>query len=288
MEKVEEITIEKKTNPAKTHSLGIYIAILVLIAVVELIAGGFLYLKFAEKEQDMDERQELLYRQAASIEFKQVGIDKTESELELLSAELNTLQAELKVKEVQLQEQKKLLDSFRQSIKDTFSLLEPKKLAENMLNTYLEKYSRIDLSLPMPCEPRARAEYSAAKMHLEALLAAGEELGNDNKYTNFVADQKRQMSAVVVDCGDEENLVLINTSNQNQTGITQASAPQATSQQDISEEEFEEEEELVDDDLENEVDKEPQKTSQEEARVNIKVDLDSEMKRRDSAFESLE
>ena len=293
MEKVEDIQQTKITGKAVKHtSLGMIIGILVLIGVVELVAGGFLFLKFAEKEQDMDERQDLLFRQAASIEFKQVSIDRDKATLEALDLELTTLEAELKVKETQLKEQKQLLDTLRSSIKDTVSILEPKKIAENLLNAYLERFATVDFSLPAPCNTQARANYNAAKMHLEAIKAAGEEISKTNKYTSFVIEQKKLMTSEQVDCGDEINLVDTNYPAQ-QTSQSQPTSAislqtQTAAQASISDEEFVEEDEEFEDDYE-EVDEEvgegePQGIS----KVNVKVDLDSEMQRRDSAFQGLE
>ncbi len=283
MEKVEEINDKQAKNTKKHTSIGIIITVLVLVAVIEFIAGGFLYLKFSEKEQDMNDREDLLYRQAASIEFKQIGVNKDKAQLEAYEAELTKLEIELKVKEDQFKEQKKLLDSFRSSIKDTVSILEPKKIAENMFNTYLEKYSRVDLTIPMPCEPTARAEYNAAKMHLEALLTAGQEVSKDNKYINFVSEQKKLMSTAQVDCGDEANIAYSDNYSGDQDVSSAQTTSTLTSDEDESDDEYAEEyeeETMGEDEIEDD--------NQDVSRVDVKLNLDDDMKRRDSAFKSLE
>ncbi len=296
MEKVEDKIIDKKQSAHST--VGIIIGILVLLGVIEFIAGGFLYLKFEEKQQDMDEREELLFRQAASIEFKQVGINKSKAELEALDIELTALEAELKMKEEQLKEQKKILDSFRSSIKDTVSLLEPKKIAENTLKGYLDKYGSVDLSLPIPCNPRGRALFNAARLHLDAIQAAGEEISKTNKYTQFVAEQKAQINTDPVDCEDGNTYQLATQYQEQQSTQNKSSAPQPANQAIIQqttnqEDEEQEEEELLEEDLNEEEEEEEENVEitnidESNPRVSIKVDLSKEMKRRDSAFKSLE
>ncbi len=289
MEQVEDIKDSTTKKATKHTSLGMIIGILVLLGVIELVAGGFLYLKFAEKEQDMDERQELLFRQAASIEFKQVTINKDKAALEALDVELTALEAELKVKEEQLKEQKNLLNTLRSSIKDTVSILEPKKIAENLLNAYLDKFASVDLSIPMPCGTSARAEYNAAKMHLEAIKAAGEEISKDNKYIAFVTGQKKLMSSEQVDCGDEINLADTDYPTQQVTTNIPVTATQsqARTQANLDEEDFEDEGDEFEEEEFEEAEDIPAEDSQEMSKVNVRVDLDSDMKRRDSAFKSL-
>ncbi len=205
-----EIKPEKRPQPHKHGLHGIFIGILITIAIVEAITGGFLYLRYQEKEDDLKEKEEMLFRQAMSIEFKQVGLKNTEKDLDILDAELNSYSTELKNKEDQLREQRELLEGFRAAIKDTIKLLEPKKIAEEMMQKYLEKYASVELSKPMPCTPKERALYNAAKVHLDALLTAGLEVSANNKFTQFVLERKKYMNLEDVDCS-EDSINTINT-----------------------------------------------------------------------------
>ncbi len=290
---IVEITPEKAPKPNKHHLNGAIIGFIVAIAIIEVITGGFLYLRFQDKEQDLKEKEEMLFRQSMSIEFKQMGIKNTRKDLVTYDAELTSLERELKAKEVQLREQKELLDAFRASVRDTVSLLEPKKLAENMLKKYLERYASVDFKRAIPCGPKERALYNTAKINLQALQITGLEISKSNKYTEFVDEQFKFMNNEPVDCL-EDLANIVETDVISDEVVLPTSTKQADTELTDTDDDIQEESDTLEEDIaEDEIDDEPAPetvTNTESATQPIIINrkLDAAMERRDSAFKSLE
>lgn len=290
---IVEITPEKAPKPNKHHLNGAIIGFIVAIAIIEVITGGFLYLRFQDKEQDLKEKEEMLFRQSMSIEFKQMGIKNTRKDLVTYDAELTSLERELKAKEVQLREQKELLDAFRASVRDTVSLLEPKKLAENMLKKYLERYASVDFKRAIPCGPKERALYNTAKINLQALQITGLEISKSNKYTEFVDEQFKFMNNEPVDCL-EDLANIVETDVISDEVVLPTSTKQADTELTDTDDDTQEESDTLEEDItEDGTIYEPAPetiTNTESATQPIIINrkFDAAMERRDSAFKSLE